>query len=599
MKAKTVQQSYEDVARITRRIFKAPNPLSLALPILLLSLLIGFVIAGLNIYQGLFYGFFLFALPTYLAALASKPLAELFGGKLYIRRSTLLAFVSLLIIFIVIVMWQVICYFLSISLIKTLIFAYASILGLRQTILAAISNENHLKSLPASINQTVFGFAAIYITLIFPVKESILSISLLSILFVGISLITAIIFTEIVKIPLRKSFGGNSLAMVRYSLDHMTEGGSSGKKEVEDFFDSFSVPISAHVGVLAFKNDGGIKAVMIIPSIHPGPFGDLGGSNLPTKLSNGLKGCAKHILVAHGPSTHDLNPSRSEECEKIVSKVKKLLSDVEYSSKGSRFIRCRNDVDVCAQVFGDSVLLIETSAPNPTDDVDFPTGIGAMNNAKSCGAKDALFIDAHNCGKSGSGLVQFCSPKSMRIMELAKRATTTAFKNGISKVKMGYASQHDLSIENGIGAKGIQVMIVEVGNQKSAYILYDGNNMIPGLREEIMHEVKGLVDEVEVLTTDNHVVNIALNGYNPVGLKMEGGKIKLITKKLIKEAIADLEEVQVGMKTGFIEDFKVFGAGNTMRLATVVNSTVSMLGRSAALSSVVAVLACVLVSFML
>ncbi len=44
----------------------------------------------------------------------------------------------------------------------------------------------------------------------------------------------------------------------------------------------------------------------------------------------------------------------------------------------------------------------------------------------------------------------------------------------------------EFSLKNGMGTGGITAIVVQVENQKTAYIMIDGNNMIPGLREKIL-----------------------------------------------------------------------------------------------------------------
>ena len=44
----------------------------------------------------------------------------------------------------------------------------------------------------------------------------------------------------------------------------------------------------------------------------------------------------------------------------------------------------------------------------------------------------------------------------------------------------------EFNLKAGMGAGGITAIVVQVENQKTAYIVIDGNNMIPGLREKIL-----------------------------------------------------------------------------------------------------------------
>ena len=44
----------------------------------------------------------------------------------------------------------------------------------------------------------------------------------------------------------------------------------------------------------------------------------------------------------------------------------------------------------------------------------------------------------------------------------------------------------EFTLQMGMGAGGITALVVKVENQKTAYIVIDGNNMIPDLREKIL-----------------------------------------------------------------------------------------------------------------
>jgi predicted neutral ceramidase superfamily lipid hydrolase len=98
-----------------------------------------------------------------------------------------------------------------------------------------------------------------------------------------------------------------------------------------------------------------------------------------------------------------------------------------------------------------------------------------------------------------------------------------------------------------------------------------------GLREKILKAVGGMVDEAEVLTTDNHAVNATIGGFNPVGLRMDGNSLVKDARDLVKKSIEDLENVEVGMATGVVKNVSVFGHENVARLSSTINSTMSIL----------------------
>ena len=61
------------------------------------------------------------------------------------------------------------------------------------------------------------------------------------------------------------------------------------------------------------------------------------------------------------------------------------------------------------------------------------------------------------------------------VEQLKKPEDQNTLKVGISNDPMD-----DVSKEEGVGESGVKVMIVEVDNQKTGYILLDSNNMIIG-----------------------------------------------------------------------------------------------------------------------
>src|SRR2546427_622670 len=76
---------------------------------------------------------------------------------------------------------------------------------------------------------------------------------------------------------------------------------------------------------LALRAPERIVALLVATHAHPGPFGRVGGSDLPAKLRAALGDVSPVVMVPHGPSTHDYNPSTSNEVMKIAATVRSLL----------------------------------------------------------------------------------------------------------------------------------------------------------------------------------------------------------------------------------------------------------------------------------
>jgi len=320
-----------------------------------------------------------------------------------------------------------------------------------------------------------------------------------------------------------------------------------------------------------------MRALWLVPSVHPGPFGTLGGSDLPAKLRKELDGGIENLMVFRGAATHDQNPASDGDVRAIAAAVREGVKCLSFSSEAGPFVRYRGErVAVCAQLLGRSIVAVHTSAPDPTDDIDHAIGKMVEGTFERRGFWPALFVDAHNCLERGGGAVHSGSFEAVELLRKAEEAASST--KGTSRgLRAGFASTAGFSKDkDGIGAQGIQVAVLEAGGKKAAYILFDGNNMVKGLREKVLEAVKGTVDEAEVFTTDNHCVHATMGGYNPVGAKYSPEELARKARNAVDYALAHMEDVEVGASSVSAK-IKVFGPGNTARLTTAINSTVAIL----------------------
>ncbi|KPN29722.1 putative membrane protein [Halolamina pelagica] len=142
--------------------------------------------------------------------------------------------------------------------------------------------------------------------------------------------------------------------------------------------------------------------------------------------------------------------------------------------------------------------------------------------------------------------------------------------------------------QEGIGPLGIRVAVVAVDGQETAYVLADGNNMEPWLRDRAVDELLETVDAAEVMTTDTHIVN-TVEADNQIGAEIDHSEFIDTVADLVEQARADLEPVEAGMATERAA-VTVFGNDRTETLASHANAVVS-LGGAYALAVSLAVIA--------
>jgi putative membrane protein len=136
--------------------------------------------------------------------------------------------------------------------------------------------------------------------------------------------------------------------------------------------------------------------------------------------------------------------------------------------------------------------------------------------------------------------------------------------------------------------------------QTTAYVLIDGNNMEPGLRDRIVDTLRSddgaTVDEVEVMTTDTHIVN-TVEADNQVGAALDQDELLALVQGLAEDALADREPVVAGLACEHTE-VTVFGNDRTETLASHANAAVAMGGALAA-AVILAVMAVSILIFLL
>ena len=571
----TPQEIVEKVSEISDVLFRAPHAAwsylcIFGLPQVFLPLYWrGF---DSTVVEAMFAVFLLFSVPAALAAAGNHRLARLFGGTFNRRRSGFLAASAMFFGILISIVGYIIATFRpSFDFLNAILAAIVFTAAIQCTVLFVTSDHRLLRSASVALLQPAAGLAAAWY--VFPMggRDWTIAISLL-VSFLG----TTMYFLNLIDAPVRRTTGVSFSQMFRYYIDHL----SRGTLAAETLFEKTQGEIDALIGVAAFRTERGIKAGIVVPAVHPGPVGEIGGSNLPTKIIQTV-GTTTNLLVPHGSATHDYNPISTAEVERLGEAAKRLLDEITFTTRASPLVRAGTDVQVCAQYFGDGVLLTYTSWPKPIDDVDYGVGEGARMAAQMQGAADALFIDAHNSLVLGSGAVWPSTRRAQEIKKKAAEASRLALQAAVNGIQAGYAQTRDaFTYFEGIGDQGCQVLVTEVSGKRCAYILWDGNNMLPDVRARIRKEIAELVHEFEVMTTDNHSVNIVTGGYNPVGFRANIDELARVTKETLINAIEDLEPVEVGLKTTRVPDLKVFGHWNTIRFISAVQTMTATIPRA-------------------
>lgn len=575
------------VAGLSKYIKTLPKTKFTIIGILAISFIIGSVFYLIDmtpnqnpildfIYGGLF-GLMVLGVSSIMSgALNQQVIKSLHGINLKIKHSMFLSGLSMFILGAFIILGCIISRILNIDIfIESALFGCVIIYGFNTLVFWATSKVRFTVAAITGFIQPILiltmyvliSFLFIDTSFIGPILiQVILKAFIASIIFV----LAIYAFITVIASPFKKNLGIGVLDLLSLFIAHMNEGSNS----LEGLFENMSEAIDTIVTFVSFKTENGIKALFISPSVHPGPLGDLGGSNMPTILANKFD---HFTMVAHGPSTHDFNPIAVSEIDKVEESVKRGLNKVEYSQNASRFIRYISEkANIGVQFFNEGMVILSTFAPEAVDDIEFGVGLTMMAQSRShCNVKDSIIVDCHNSFTAESGEVLPGNPEVFQLIDVIDKIDPNQEKFDI-KVGCFENNMDDLDKNEGIGESGIKTMIVEVAGQRTAYVLFDSNNMEIGFRQEIIDAVSDLdIDEIEVMTTDTHTVNTLSRGYNPIGIAKRAEIIEYV-KISIKEAIEDLEKVEVGTGTEKITNLNTFGPKNSTELISTISSVVAV-----------------------
>lgn len=345
---------------------------------------------------------------------------------------------------------------------------------------------------------------------------------------------------------------------------------------LEAFFEKLGNDQDIKVSLLTFRAGKKIKAVIVVPALHPGPFKNLGSSLLPSLIQTTIEDKFNCVVsVPHGLVGHELDLSSQFQNQRVVKSILNFIDFPSIHSEATPLVRTENgDAKASCQIFGDCALLTLTTAPKTMEDLPQELNSFIVVEAEKQGIS-ALAIDAHNSMDGPFDLDNAVTPLSEAAVDSLEKALNhrrLAFKVGAATVV-----PKEFTVRDGMGPGGISVIVTEVGTQKAAYVTIDGNNMISGLRERILSELKemGIVDG-EVLTTDTHSVCGMVRsrrGYNLVGEVIDHSKLISYIREAAERALDSMEPVKASWRIETIPNLRVVGEKQISEITIVADKT--------------------------
>ena len=321
------------------------------------------------------------------------------------------------------------------------------------------------------------------------------------------------------------------------------------------------------------------KAAMVIPSVHPGPFKNIGSSVLPSMLKSALErklNCV--VCVPHGLFGHELDLASQAQNQKLIDRIVESADFEAAETKATSFVTLSNGTaTACCQIFGKFVFISFTLAPKTTEDLPQDLGLYVREEAEKRGLTCSGVVNAHN---SIDGVANM-----QESLDELKAVAVACLEKAVLKERLPFqvgaatVIPEEFTIRDGMGSGGITTIVVKVGKQKAAYIVIDGNNMVSGLREKVLSALHSLgIDDGEVFTTDTHAVSAVIlsqRGYNAVGEAIDHERLIAHIKEATVVAMSKLEHVKTASCCNItVPSVKVIGKKRLETLCLLVDRAI-------------------------
>jgi putative membrane protein len=345
----------------------------------------------------------------------------------------------------------------------------------------------------------------------------------------------------------------------------------------EEFLENLGENQDVEVSLIKFSSSKP-KAVIVVPSVHPGPFKNIGSSLLPSMLKTALEKKLNCVAcVPHGLLGHEFDLASQVQNQKIINQIVEFANLKVSEADATPFIKVSNGLaTACCQIFGTFAFLSFTLAPKTTEDLPRELGLFVRREAERHGLTNCVVVNAHNSIDGTINMQEALG--ALEIVATKCLSTAVSLRHLPFEISAATVIPKEFGLREGMGPGGITIVVVKVGEQKTAYVVIDGNNMVSGLRENIISALRSVeIDECEVFTTDTHSVNAVIlrgRGYHPVGEAIDHEKLIEYIKGATLTALSTLERVKATCRNITIPDVKVIGEKRLNTLCLLIDRTI-------------------------
>jgi putative membrane protein len=491
------------------------------------------------------------------------------------RRCSALSVYSLLLWVALITLGIIVDFFVSGIWLEFFLLGFCAALALRLLVFFAASFAGLAKAaFFAGLQPVLYVFSVIYTlstATTFAVNTSLLVFFALSVL---VTVVATFAYMFLIDRVGQAVLGVGAFSVLKAFMANWAEDLNA---PFERLFERFSQASEIQLSALLFRNKKKVvKAIMIVPAFHPGPFKNIGSSGLPYMIQNAVEDKLKTgiAMVPHGLSGHNLDLATQADNQLVLERTLKLTEASKFGTAATPSLHISgNGADVGCQIINGCALVTLTLAPETMEDLPPELNQALINAAKENGLSTAIAVDAHNSINGPFNVDEAVKPlreAAFASLEKSSKLKAVDFQIGVAR-----EIPKEFGLREGMGLGGIVVLVVKTAEQITAYVTIDGNNMITGLRKKILDALAEIgINEGEVFTTDTHAVNAIVmdaRGYHPVGESMNQDLLIEYIKRVAKSAVENLEPGEAAWATDIVPNVKVIGEQQIAAMSTLLD----------------------------
>jgi putative membrane protein len=491
-----------------------------------------------------------------------------------LRRTVVLSFFGWIFWLVIIIIGIILgLIFNPIWLVKVTLIGFAALVTLRTVVLFSVATASTLNRLLTVLLQPV---ACIVPFAVFWVAHGIAALDYLPFIIISpfIAVVSAYLFIHILDRMGQQTNGYSSITLFKAFMQNWV---TALNAPLESFLEKMGEDEDVEVSLLKFDSQKP-KAAFVMPLVHPGPFKNIGSSLLPSLLKEEFeKEIGGNACIPLGLLGHELDAASQAQNHKIINKVLQEAKFEASIDKATPIVRVSEGfVSASCQVFGKTAFLSFTLAPKTTEDLPQELGAIVREEAAKLGFDFTIVVNAHNSLTETTKIE--ATLETLR--DVASKCLQKAAAQKKYSFEVGSATVHptEFSLNDGMGTGGITAIVVRVAEQKTAYIVVDGNNMVSGLREKILSALTlAGFGESEVFTTDTHAVSavvVGRRGYHPVGETMSQDRLITYILEAAKAAESKLEPCKAGSLSFIVPKVRVIGGDCLESISLLVDRTI-------------------------